>query len=124
MVPGLQNTALLARMSMYVRVNGRYFSGRRARRSTPTQMTAQENLLLRQKLKELQLTQAQPPRKPGFLDVIKDGVLHGIGWSFAQRMVDSIFGPRTINISDFTNHNNDVDSGNMNTLDGMCVRMT
>lgn len=51
------------------------------------------------------------PRKQGVMSVIKEGLLHGIGWSFAQRMVDSIFGPRTINISDFTGNHSDSLSG-------------
>ncbi|GIX62172.1 uncharacterized protein BcabD6B2_16070 [Babesia caballi] len=79
-------------------------------------MTSQENLLLQQKLKEMQLAQAQPPRKQGFLDIIKEGALHGVGWAFAQRMVDSIFGPRTLNISDFTKSGTDVDSGSSSMM--------
>ncbi|GFE52837.1 hypothetical protein BaOVIS_002410 [Babesia ovis] len=73
-------------------------------------MTPQEQLLLQQKLREMQLAQTQPPRKQGFLNIIKEGALHGIGWAFAQRMVDSIFGPRTINLSDLTGRDGDAGS--------------
>ncbi|KAG6440058.1 hypothetical protein BBOV_III001805 [Babesia bovis T2Bo] len=100
---------------LFINRNVRYFSGRRVRRTTPNQMTPQEQLLLQQKLREMQLAQAQQPRKSGLLNTIKESVIHGLGFAFAQRMVDSIFGPRTINISDFTGSNNNVDTGSTNS---------
>lgn len=97
----------------------RFFSGRRLRKVTRTSLTSQENLLLQQKLRELQMQ--QQPRKPGFMNIIKDGLLHGIGWSFAQRMVDSIFGPRTLNIKDFTGNGTDIGAGSPDMTNGMCI---
>ncbi|GBE59512.1 hypothetical protein, conserved [Babesia ovata] len=76
-------------------------------------MTPQQQLLYQQKLKEMQLAQMQPPRKQGFLDIIKEGAMHGIGWAFGQRLVDSILGPRTMNIGGFNNTDNSNSDGHV-----------
>lgn len=121
MLGKLPQRVLQPRVVGFERTVLRHFSGRRARKVTRDQVTSQENLLLQQRLKEMEMQmqmQQQVPRKQGFLTTIKEGLLHGIGWSFAQRMVDSIFGPRTLNISDFTGGANDSGSDSPGFMNG------
>ncbi|CDR96419.1 hypothetical protein BBBOND_0303230 [Babesia bigemina] len=120
MLPALVSSSLSVARRAVPRFGTRGFSGRRARRTVNSQMTPQQQLLYQQKLKEMQLAQMQPPRKQGFLDIIKEGAMHGIGWAFGQRLVDSILGPRTMNIGGFNNSSNSNDQvGGGNEGDNM-----
>ncbi|EKX73271.1 conserved hypothetical protein [Theileria equi strain WA] len=96
----------------------RHFSGRaRIRPRGTSNLTSTQQQQLEEKIRELQMMQMrnqQPAAKPGFLQVIKEGVLHGIGWSFAQRMVDSIFGPRTVQFFNPSSHDNFADNSSNN----------
>ncbi|KAK2196010.1 hypothetical protein BdWA1_002608 [Babesia duncani] len=93
-------------------IGRRFVSTRGRSRIRQNQLTSKRQEELEQKIKELQMLQyQQPQQKQGFMSIIKEGALHGIGWAFAQRLVDSIFGPRSIQFFNPPNNNDSVTSG-------------
>ncbi|UKJ88702.2 hypothetical protein MACJ_001946 [Theileria orientalis] len=94
--------------------NQRYFSRYSRKRVTPTHSCLTDEQI-NAKIRELQMLKSnnlQTVQQPSVWSRIFDGILHGIGWSFAGRIVDSIFGPRSLNITSNPSDSNILDHQN------------
>ncbi|BAM40954.1 conserved hypothetical protein [Theileria orientalis strain Shintoku] len=82
-------------------IHQRYFS-RNSRKRVTTTYSGLTDEEINAKIRELQMLKSnniQTIQRTSVWSRIFDGILHGIGWSFAGRIVDSIFGPRSLNIT-------------------------
>ncbi|UVC49650.1 hypothetical protein MACK_003759 [Theileria orientalis] len=95
-------------------IHQRYFS-RYSRKRVTTTHSGLTDEQINAKIRELQMLKSnnlQTVQQPSVWSRIFDGILHGIGWSFAGRIVDSIFGPRSLNITSNPSENTPLDHPN------------